>query len=603
MKIRLYTLMILIVCSVAHSVTFVRFDQNEKLEVKNLPTHVTICFDVGSIGNTAYCEIFHDVNRNGRIDFDEPRVFFHTFVDGLGTIIDGDSRIDAIPGDETLADGFVKASIYFDKRWNPGCRQSWIVKITDSDKSFATAFIDWNLPQGTSGVYGKVCDEATGKPISGVVIKFVSESIPPACYRAVTDQNGFYSISLPQADYFVDLNADCKPCSQRVGVDKFSELNFFIKPYDTFFSGKVYLDNDIPASGIAVIAKKKDSGQLFQGVTDEKGEFVLGIEPGDYVVDIDQTNDKLSSIYMPELYSAMPSQFTFRAEKGEIVAQNFHFLLSTQSSSRIFTCNKAEENDAPAKVVCWADSEKLQKFYHSLSNADAGYALGMGNASLVRLFAQNEGGSSLVPLPNPNRRIDHNASHTLNFAAETSLMTLRGKVLDERGKPLVGVWIVARHAWENSPAAHLITRSNDRGEYALNISLEGDWRIGVFSQSMSALPAIYYKYVAKGIRCEPLNFVLSRKNVFLAGDERMLEPTPLSVMSRASAYRSKPIGYELPKMDSAKADIPILDDKELVKLIDSQMSQGFHSIVWDGQDEKSRLIMEKVNPSRLLNGE
>ncbi|MDZ7369543.1 MAG: carboxypeptidase-like regulatory domain-containing protein [candidate division KSB1 bacterium] len=410
-------------------------------------------------------------------------------------------------------------------------------------------------------------------------------------------------ISLPRGEYFVDLNAEYEPCLQRVKVDKFSELNFFIKPYDTFFSGKIYWENDKPASGVVVTAHKKDNGHLFQGVTDEKGQFVLGIEPGEYIVNIDQIDDKLLSITNQEIHSAMPSQSTFRAAKGETVVQNFRFLLCAQSIQDSCTYSSADKNADLVKAVFWANSDNRQKLCRNLSNTNTGYASSTADASLVRLVAQNEVSFSPVRLTNPVRRDDHNAKHVFNFDTESSLMTLRGKVFDDRGKPVVGAWIAARHAWENSHAAHLITRSNERGEYILDLSLEGDWRIGVFSPNINALPVMYYKYVTKGIRCDQLNFVLSRKNVFLADDERILQSSKISVMPRASAFRSKPIDYELPEMASAKANMPILDHKELVKLIDSQLSQGFHSVVWDGQEEKNRLIMEKVSPSHLITGE
>ena len=188
-----------------------------------------------------------------------------------------------------------------------------------------------------------------------------------------------------------------------------------------------------------------------------------------------------------------------------------------------------------------------------------------------------------------------------NFDRQATLMSLSGRLVDDDKKPLPGVYVVAFNEWENGPEGHLITRSDENGEYFFDITREGDWRVGVYVAGGHPSPSMYYKYLAAGVRYGNLDFVLTPEKAGIAKNNGQLQLADFYVLPHLPDpfMKSATIDFILPKAGYTQVEVLTMDGKELVKLIEEQMSKGYQKIMWDGKDDQGNAIAGGVYLCRV----
>ncbi len=149
-----------------------------------------------------------------------------------------------------------------------------------------------------AAVEGVVVNQATGRPVAGVHVRFLSAA-PGAegqPYGAVSDLAGHFSIaSLPAGTYIAEpkqrgffyMPSKGGAPVRRVTLKSGQQLTGFkieMVPGATI-SGRVTDDNGDPAQ--AGVFAEDESGRTYSGrvpITDERGEFHLSVAPGKYYI-------------------------------------------------------------------------------------------------------------------------------------------------------------------------------------------------------------------------------------------------------------------------------------------------------------------------------
>ncbi len=169
-----------------------------------------------------------------------------------------------------------------------------------------TPGIDFTLEEGGT-ISGRVT-ASDGQPIPNVCVG-ANDALceKGSWYTTETDENGNYSIPVPQGDYYIDINASCHTpesysgewwnsgdgttdCNEAVSVSAgigeiVENINFTLEPGGTV-SGYVLQADQTPVSGLHLFALNYDRGEWIGGInTNQDGSYTItGLYAGKYRV-------------------------------------------------------------------------------------------------------------------------------------------------------------------------------------------------------------------------------------------------------------------------------------------------------------------------------
>lgn len=594
------------------SVSYVHLNNSDSISIQSLPTEIVFSCDVASIGNKITCEIFQDINANGQIDAYDPRVYFHYFIDGLGNIQDGESKKDIIIGDETGVDGVIRSILLLEELSNPGSPQNWLVRVIDLDNSLAVASVSWMLPAGPTQASGRVIDKTSGKALSGVLITFANAGTPNQQRRAITNAQGEYTIELRPGDWTVYAAHPSEKLYKDTNLQELHQyrgqrihLDFAAQSYRTFLSGKVAFESGEPVADVSVILQNSTDLKIYHGRTDEDGCYRIGVDPGDYSVTINQYFAKyLGNDIWPDGFYAQPESVTLHIPVGSTCERNFQFSPYPAVINGVCSLNGAPLQDVLIQGISYDPETKKQELFQTFSQADGSYSLGVKLHVVTSLFAQKQGLYSLS-LPDVHN-LDMKEETVrdgmdFKFDKQATLMSLSGRLTDEQNNPINGAYVAAFNEWENGPDGHLISRSDENGEYFIDVKCEGDWRLGVFTADRHPSPSMYYKYLSSGVRYTNLDFVLTDDKARLARSNGQLRLADFYVMPHLPDpfFKGTTIDFILPQSSLTEVEVLSIDGKQLVTLIDEQLSRGYQKIRWDGKDGEGNIIGSGVYLCRV----
>jgi hypothetical protein len=596
-------LFLFICMSGAHAVTHLYLNNTSDYTITAVPAKIVLTCDTASSGNSVACEIFVDVNGNRYVDTDDERIHYLNLVDGLGWIYDGDLSDNAIPGDETGVDGFIRTHLLFDDQLRPYSPQTWLIRVTDSNLSSVTAHLNWDIAIHSPSVRGTVQDEETGEALPNVLLHFRDAWYPEIERHAITNSAGEYSIQLAPGDWQVvtshPTNKEYRRSVHsllRLNDEQSINLNINVKKYAAFVTGQVHFANSSAVENITVALQNTETMDIYFIRTNENGDFKVGLEPGEYVVTTSQYYSRyLGNHYWPEGFYAQPAVDTVVVKEGERFAEEITFLPYNSHVNGTCHVNGMPLVDVLVQGIAVDPISKKQKLYQTFSKADGSYSLGVGENESLTIIAQKEG---FTPVPVTGFKINAEAQaqhYSFQFKAHLGLMTLGGSVYGEKSQPLSGVHVVAYNIWDHTPHGHLITQTDENGRYFFDIKVEGDWQIGVFKKDAEVHPEMYYQYMSTGLKYDDLNFVVSNDQQNNTGNGRVTladfsvvphQPNPF--------YKETVIDFVLPKSSHTQVDVLDMNGKELTTLVNHNLSSGFQKVRWDGKDASGNAIANGV---------
>ncbi len=590
-----------------YGVSYVHLNDADRIVVSSLPTELVLTCDAASIGNKLICEMFHDVDNDGRISADDPRTFYHLFADGVGTLRDESSKRDAVAGDDTPADGRIRAVLSFDASWNPGCPQNWLLRITDSDGSVASAVVSWRLGEKNSGLCGRVNEEGSQKPLGGMLITFISDELSERIYRAITNPQGEYKIDLKPGQYTVYLKGtrQHKEAQRRARVvaDEHRRIDFAAEQWPARVTGRVLL-NEQPVAGVCVVLQGNTDDQVYFGITDDEGRYCIGAEAGEYRLRLDPEDSRqFGGGIWPQGCFVAQEEIRIVLGRGAAVEKDFVYLpYPAVITGRCLLENKPVA-DASIQAVGIDPQNGRRRVYRCFSDKDGRFMLGVDQVKLLTLYAQKQGLFSTVisdaEMLDIRNRSFQSEVH-LTFDRASSLMSISGRVIDEKGRPLADVPVVARHADASSPEGHLITHTNAEGNYFFDIVKEGDWRIGAIALGRTISPQLSFKFLTSGVRYENVDFVVGGGLPMLANGST-LHIYKLGLLPRLPDDFSKSLltGFVFPQSGYAEIPLTTPDAERLAELIDEQLSRGYRPISWDGEEKQGTAIADGIRLHRI----
>ncbi|RPI01743.1 MAG: hypothetical protein EHM72_05775 [Calditrichaeota bacterium] len=594
-------------------VSFVNLNSSESISISSLPTEIVLSCDVASIGNRVSCEIYHDINENRIIDSNDYRLFFQYFIDGLGDIVDAQSLRDKIGGDQTDSDGIIRSTLRFEDSRNPFGPQSWLLRITDDDQSSVTAGIKWDLQAAKTGAKGRIFEKSTGSPLAGVEVIFTKMNGADESRRAITNAAGEYRIDLTAGVWNVfatnrldQLYKDAPMRRLHIFSGQISKTDWQMQKYESFVCGRVYQEDHTPSADISIILQNTKEFKIFHGRTDQNGNYCIGVQAGEYNITLNQYFSKyLGNDHWPEGFYAFPESNTFTIQPGQQLFKDFEFRPYQAFISGRCTLNGQPVADVLVQGIGIDPKSKKQVLFQTFSQADGAYTLGIQPFVMTSLFAQKQGLYTLSKSEFKNYDMKSELlKRDINFCfdKQATLMSLSGRLVDEQQRPVAGAYVVARNDWDTGPDGHLIVRSNDNGEYFIDVRTEGDWRIGAFtSRNSQSAPSLYFKYLVNGVSYKNLDFVLSQHSSMIAQTNGQLDLSDFYVLPHMPDpfFKQTTIDFILPHSGYTEVEVLSIDGEELVTLIDEQLSRGYQKITWDGKDDEGNIIGSGVYLCRV----
>ena len=589
--------LILIVFSLfssAKAVNSLFINNTTRFNVTNPQGKIVLSCDAASEGNTLILEIMVDQNNNEKIDVFDKLLYFAYLVDGLGPIVDQEMPKNIIPGDETERDRFIRTTLTLGDVLPAYSPQTWIVRVTDEDHSTVQALIEWSLSNINAGLSGCVLDVVNHKPIPHVRVQCV-DPLTNTERCAVSDQNGHYALDLYPGEWLISLshpvNQYYKPSvPKRVKITKNSEyLKLFAQQYDAFISGQARFSNGDPVENITIVLQHQKSHLYYHTQTDDRGNFRIGVEPGLYKMVSSQYYAKyLGNHYWPEGFYGQPVNDVLTVSKNQTSHGIIQFLPYPSVIRGTCHQNGTPLDDVLIQGIAIDPLTGRQKLFQTFSNRDGAYTLGVCRCKILSLIAQKSGGYSSSDQLYENIDMTETSStlgYDFNFSKST-IMSLSGKVVDSDNRPLADVSVVAYNQYEPLPEGHLITRTDQRGEYHFEVNLAGDWQIGVFKNDYLAHPQIYYKYLSPGITYHNLDFILSTDKKHTLGSLGKLKLADFNILPHYPdpLYNETVIDFVLPKAGFTQIEVFDIHGQKIVTLLQDKLSCGYQKICWNGKD-------------------
>ncbi|MBN1482729.1 hypothetical protein EH223_12135 [candidate division KSB1 bacterium] len=599
----------------AQAVTHLYINNTSSYTITSLPAKIVLSCDAASLGNNLTCEIYIDINGNRQVDTYDERIYYLNLVDGLGSIYDGDNLENCIPGDDTGRDGFIRTTILCDQNLRAYSRQTWLIRITDQDFSFACAQLHWDIPVASSTVSGCVRDAASAAPLANVLVHFHDVDYPDAARLALTDSVGDFTIALAPGDWQFytshPVNKSYRRTDpQNIQLNEAKKLcmNIDVEKYDSFICGFVHFENKSPVENITIAFQNTKTMELFHLRTDEQGRFSLGIEPGRYVMTVSQYFSRFTgNHYWPEGFYARPAVDTLIVKGGQTLDKNIAFTAYPAFIRGRCVLGEMPLADALVQGIAVDPATREQKLFQTFSKSDGSFLLGVFQSHIKSILAQKQGYLA-EPLSGfqdiSAYEIDAHKNFDFHFKKQTGLMSLSGAVYGQANQALEGVYVAAYNIWEPGPEGHLVTRTNVDGKYFFDIKVEGDWQIGVFKSDAQVQPEMYYKYLSPGLIYNNLNFtVADDKSIDTVKGELMSADFNIMPRFPNPFYKETVIDFVLPKSSHTQVDVLDMDGHELTTLVDHDLSSGYQKVCWDGTDSEGNMFANGVYLCRIISHE
>ena len=197
---RVFSIIVVFLCVLpvyCFSVTFLKINDRSSLEFKQMPEKMVLSCDVSTAGGRVDLEIFLDTNNNNLVDRDDYLLDFMSLTDGINWIRDIEAPGNDIPGDESTIENFIETTRIITTERSPVSSQNWLVRVTDADRSTATALINWNIRVISPCVSGYLTDKITGIHKPGALVLATETDYPDMTFAAVTDSAAQYRMQLP----------------------------------------------------------------------------------------------------------------------------------------------------------------------------------------------------------------------------------------------------------------------------------------------------------------------------------------------------------------------------------------------------------------------
>lgn len=441
----------------------------------------TVTYTVTGItpGNRVHFERFLDINSNGLIDEDDPLIRRFGVTDGSAAAVAG-VRNRNIPGDDDGAqNGAIRVDLPF-----PGVDRvtgrmpgAFLIRATEAQAAgeVVRAF-QVTQPVLPQRITGTVRDASNGQPIPFAFIIQIPEDGPPIT-SVVANASGVYTIFTPPGDFIVlatqpaiGFVASGNDGFVTVAANQTLERDLLLTPATATVTGR--LTDSVGGFGlqsVLVVAEREtpDNFYIAIGLTDDSGDFQLGVTPGDWELNADEGS--LQNL------GYVPGSATFFQAANSPTVQN---VTAIRATALIHGTVQTAAGQPLGDVGLWAERAGNYEEETQSRTIDA-----QGRYFLAVLPGQHEVSleiSDLLPRglrPTTQQiTVTDNQAALLNFSVGTASSIFRGRVVDSTGAPVVGANFHGHWNDSDDITSGDFTGADGRFEFA---AWGGEWRLHV----------------------------------------------------------------------------------------------------------------------------
>ena len=597
-------LLLLLIPTVAFAVSNAKINGQKNVTITQLPVDLVFTCDLAASGNKLAFEYIIDVDFDGLISPIDEVVDFFYITDGIGWIKDPADPDADLAGDETGVDGKIRTTFSINQAdlFFP-TDMTIFLKVTDDDGSSELLTIKVQVTPQPPFIQGKITDAITGVAIPNAFV--VAENEEDAFY-GYSDNSGNYQVSVKPGTYTVA--AMQMPMTQyqpsdsvvvTVSGTQTVTQNFTLRPFEATVKGKLTKVNGDPVPGIMIIAIGGEQSYFFSfAVSDAKGEFNFGVEPGTVTISPSFLFNSPNENW-PEDHYVDPPEETIVVAKGETATSNFVFRPYTSFITGKCTVNGAGLPNVLIQGFAIDMSTFTLLFYETTSDQNGNYRLGVLPGALNSLTADIEGYSLQSPMEGGYFDVSVAEGQTVSgkdFAFSISdAKIISGRVTFSDGSPGSNVYVVAKNRWEESPQGFLINYTDNNGNFEFSNPLDGDYQVGVYKSGYSSDPAMRYFYLSWETSITDQNFVLNRATG-IDGHDRILKPVTINLLQNyPNPFNpTTNIKFQLPEPEHVTITIFNTAGQIIRMLADGAFAAGDHQLAWDGRDQAGNKVSSGV---------
>jgi len=579
------------------AVTYLHVNGVSDYTITVLPSNPVMECDLAQAGNKVTWEVYVDVNFNGVLDALDQVVEFLVYTDGIGWIKDPNDSDNDIPGDETGADGTIKVTYKLQREDILPARFQAILKVVDEDASTAQAIVRIEVAPVPPYITGKVTDVLTGLPIPNAVVMGMNLSDSSAAASAITGSDGSYTLQLSAGEwalvagtFFFQSNYQASDTlSLSIGAAEIKTQDFALKPFESFLEGSVKKLSGAPLAGLLITAFTLDDRTTNSGMTDENGEYRIGISPGQVVVSCSPLlNMAVAGDVWPEGFYADPEVDTLALSPGQTARRNF--ILKPYESSITGVCTLDGQGISGVTITGISIDQQTYSMaiYSTKTKSDGAYRLGVHSGIVATLNAYKEkhtvdpmfGYQNIMLLPGQTK-----TDYNFTLSAADFYASFSGKVTYDGGSAASDVYVVAYAENMLNANGFRIQYTDQNGEYAFqNLDADG-WRIGVYKSVHTSDPAMYVEDIWGGGDLTGRDFVLMQGSAVEPGESRSLPDEFRVLQNYPNPFNpATKIIFSLPEGAFVTVRVFNVTGQLVATLLDATLEAGMHTARWDGRN-------------------
>ncbi len=354
-----------------------------------------------------------------------------------------------------------------------------------------------HLTPGNRTMSGTVIDSASGKPVAGLPVTFVTvdnDGRPTGerCTHTWTNASGQFSVSVTPELWGITFKAsDVSSRSYLAGWEKVSkvvnttetdqtDLQVALTKGNSLIWGTLIAPNGTTIEGVEVFAYNEEEGTCASGVTYEDGTFFLAVTPGHWSVFpfsydlevVEQPGSYETDVYLPAEDQSIEVTFVARPMGGILEGRVLMPNSDPVGKLRLVAFNQDRDYRDTVIQSTYA-SDGYYSFYLS-PGSWAVYPDSDQAASQQLLF------DSLPTMEVPAEGDPFTANTSvedIHIIAQTGIVELM--LIDTEGQPVSGVKM---HGASDS-GQHAFARTDEEGLAYLPV-IDGNWQIHLSSENL-----------------------------------------------------------------------------------------------------------------------